>query len=146
MLQSPLFVSTDSDCDSDEFDSDNYDCDNDSIDSEDISPVEIDDQIRNRLDPQVQILDGIETFVVVAQPKEEKDLPPSTNPFAANYRKKADWEPELKTRWEKEWGFVKDVTEKYESVEHAEFTRPYDQFRVLLQVCALNFGFPTKTN
>jgi hypothetical protein len=131
MLQSPLFVSTDTDSDSDsEFDSDNYDNDNDSIDSEEISPVSPTEYVRPP-SPDIQISDGTERVGFVVD--ENKETVWSTDPFAPNYRKRADWEPELKKKWEKEWGFVRDVVEKYESVEHAEFTRPFDQFRVLLQ-------------
>lgn len=138
MLQSPLFVSTDTDSDSDEFDSDNYDNDNDSIDSEDISPISSTASATSRpLSPDIQISDGTETIAFIVDEKKETCW--STDPFAANYRKKADWDSDLKARWEKEWWFVEDVVEKYESVEHAEFTRPFDQFRVLLQVSPRSF-------
>jgi hypothetical protein len=141
MLQSPLFVCTDleSDSDGDEFDSDNYDNDNDSIDSDDISTAEIESPSSHERYPEIRISEGDDTPVFAV---EKEDCPSSTDPFASNYRKKADWDPIVISRWEKEWSFVKDVVEKYESVEHAEFTRPFDQFRVLLQVsltyCALH--------
>lgn len=131
MLQSPLFVCTDFDSESkdEDFDSDDYDGDNDSINSDEISTAEPKTPINQRSD---------HCNIPWNEPdckKETKEyFPPSTDPFAQNYRKKADWDEKRKERWQKEWAFVKDLVDKYESVEHAEFTRPFDQFRILLQV------------
>ena len=135
MLNSPLFVSgheSDSSSDDDsEFDDENYDNDNDnlSINSDEI--VSPEEYIRP-LSPDIQISDGKEIVGFVVD--ENKETVWSTDPFAPNYRKRADWDAGLKQSWENEWGFVRDVVEKFESVEHAEFTRPFDQMRVLLQV------------
>jgi len=131
-------VRTDSDSSDDGFDSDGYDNDNDSLDSEDISPDGFRRQTITRHNTDIerfQITDGSETVNFKLGWKREEEY--SADPFASNYRKVANWDEGTRKRWEKEWWFVKDVVEKYESVEHAEFTRPYDQFRVLLEVSVL---------
>jgi len=138
-IQSPLFVRTDSDLGSElndeDFDSDNYDNDNDSLESEDLTPTEIDQTwSRRNTHTHLHIPDGSEKLPFGGFKRRESG-PSSTDPFASNYRKKADWDEETKERWQREWSFVTDVIEKYESVEHAEFTRPFDQFRILIQVC-----------
>ena len=137
--ESPLFVRTDSGLSNSSFGSDRYDDDNDSLSSEDISPDGFRRQTISRHNTDIsrfQITDGSETvnFKLGFKQKDEEEEEYSDDPFAPNYRKRADWGDKERQRWEREWWFVKDVVEKYESVEHAEFTRPYDQFRVLLQV------------
>lgn len=142
-IQSPLFVSTDSDSESleddSEFDSDAYDNDNDSIASENLTPTEIEHEMvsRRNTHAHLHLPDTPRSlpFRSLGRSTDERLPPASTDPFAVNYRKKADWDEATKARWQKEWWFVEDVVEKYESVEHAEFTRPFDQFRVLIQVC-----------
>lgn len=131
-IQSPLFVRTDSDSTVSSLDTENFDGDNDSIDSEEIESGSVRRPTVNRLDTDIHISDGYETVNFGLGLKSEETY--STDPFAINYRKKADWDPATKAQWQREWGFIPDLIEKYESVEHAEFTRPFDQFRVLLQV------------
>ena len=142
-IQSPLFVNTDSDSDSDElnedeFDSDAYDNDNDSIDSAALTPTEIEHETQSRRNTHIHLhlpnSPRSLKFRSLGKPEERYW---STDPFAANYRKVADWDEETKARWQREWGFVTDFIEKYESEEHAEFTRPFDQFRVLIRVSFL---------
>lgn len=139
-IQSPLFVSTDSDSDSegidgDEFDSDAYDNDNDSIDSAALTPTEIEQETLSRRNTQIHLdLPNSPRSLKFRSLGKQEERYSSTDPFAANYRKTADWDEETKALWQREWGFVTDFIEKYESVEHAEFTRPFDQFRVLIQV------------
>jgi hypothetical protein len=127
-----LFVRTDSDSTVSSFDTENFDDDNDSINSEQIESGSLCRPTVNRLDTDIHISDGYETVNFGLGLKSEESY--STDPFAINYRKRADWDPATKAQWQREWGFIPDLVEKYESVEHAEFTRPFDQFRVLLQV------------
>lgn len=136
MAQSPLLVRMDSGLSSDDgFDSDNFDDDNNSIDSKDIEPAESRQTFR-RHPTDIQISDGYETVNFGIAVK--SDEPYSPDPFAINYRKTTDWDAAAKAQWQREWWFVPNLIEKYESVEHAEFTRPFDQFRVLLQVETLS--------
>lgn len=124
-----------SDNSTDGFDSDGYDNDNDSLSSEDITPDGFRRQTISRHNTDIsrfQITDGSETVNFKLGWKQEEDY--STDPFASNYRKVADWNDATRARFARVWNFVDNFIEKYESVEHAEFTRPYDQFRVLLQV------------
>lgn len=129
-MQSPLFVRTDSDSSS--LDTDNFDDDNGSLDSEEIESGNIRRPTINRLNTDIHISDGYETVNFGLGVKCEEQYSP--DPFAINYRKKTDWDPATKAKWLQEWWFVPDLVEKYESIEHAEFTRPFDQFRVILQV------------
>jgi hypothetical protein len=131
-IESPLFVRTDSDSTMSSLDTENFDDDNDSINSEEIESGSVRRPTVNRLNTDIHISDGYETVNFGLGLKSEETY--STDPCAINYRKKADWDPATKIQWQREWGFVPDLVEKYESVEHAEFTRPFDQFRVLLQV------------
>jgi hypothetical protein len=134
--QSPLFVRTDSDSSRSSLDSANFDDDNNSIESEEIeSGRGSRRQTVNRYNTDIHISDGYETVNFGIGIK--SDEPYSPDPFAINYRKTADWDATAKAKWQREWWFVPDLIEKYESVEHAEFTRPFDQFRVLLEVSSL---------
>lgn len=138
-IHSPLFVRTDSDSDSasGSLDTDNFDDDNDSIDSEDIKTGSVrrpTDRRPTAKRPNTDDFISDRNETVNPGPGVKSDEEYSTDPFAINYRKKADWDPLTKARWRKEWHFVPNLIEKYESVEHAEFTRPFDQLRVLLQV------------
>lgn len=151
MPQSPLFVCTDSD--SDDLSSDGFDDDNSSVSSSDfdISPSEppsrspSPSQTRRPSFPQrqntdIEISDGTETvnFRIELKSKEQY----SDDPFAINYRKSmGEWGEKERERFRKEWWFVEDLVEKFESVEHSEFTRPFDQFRVILQVGVIPCGF-----
>ncbi|KAH8591148.1 hypothetical protein B0O99DRAFT_633246 [Bisporella sp. PMI_857] len=134
-MQSPLFVRTDSELSSDTLSCDgfsdtSYDDDNASLESEDLSPVSIDSTLVNsRRNTRVHFSPQHAT-----KDDDGEEEPCSTNPFAKNYRKKADWDDETRKRMEREWFFVEDFIEKYESSEHAEYTRPFDQFRVLISV------------
>jgi hypothetical protein len=134
--QSPLFVRTDSNSSRSSLDSANFDDDNNSIESEEIeSGGGSRRQIVSRYNTDIHISDGYETVNFGIGIK--SDEPYSPDPFAINYRKTADWDTTAKAQWQREWWFVPDLIEKYESVEHAEFTRPFDQFRVLLEVSSL---------
>ena len=130
-IQSPLFVRTDSDSSRSSLDTENFDDDNDSIDSEEIESGKARRPTIDRLNTDIHISDGYETVNFGLGVKSDDTY--SADPFAINYRKKADWDPATRAQWQREWWFVPDLVEKYESVEHAEFTRPFDQFRVLLQ-------------
>lgn len=139
MLDSPLFTCTNVESDSDENDleSADYDNDNSSIDSYDIESKEVQTPSSLETPSYLWIHDysGDEPGISSAgEESEDGQGLPSTNPFAACYRKRADWDPVTRNKWAKDWWFVKDVVDKYESFEHAEFTRPFDQFRVRLQV------------
>jgi len=149
-IQSPLFVSTDSDSDSDgldgdEFDSDSYDNDNDSIDSAALTPTEIEHETLSRRNTHIHLHLPNSPRSLKFRSLGKAERYSSTDPFAENYRKKADWDEATKARWQREWGFVTDFIEKYESVEHAEFTRPFDQFRVLIQVSSDLFSIRENT-
>lgn len=130
-IQSPLFVRTDSDSSRSSLDTENFDDDNDSIDSEEIESGNVRRPTIDRLNTDIHISDGYETVNFGLGVKSDDTY--STDPFAINYRKRADWDPATRAQWQRDWWFVPDLIEKYESVEHAEFTRPFDQFRVLLQ-------------
>jgi hypothetical protein len=131
-IQSPLFVRTDSDSSQSSLDTENFDDDNDSLDSEEIESGDIRRPTIDRLKTDIHISDGYETVNFGLGVKSDDTY--STDPFAIHYRKKADWDPATRAQWQREWWFVPNLVDKYESVEHAEFTRPFDQFRVLLEV------------
>jgi hypothetical protein len=141
MPNSPLFVRTDSDLSdssSDDFDerlcraSDDFDFDKDNDTIKDFEQGEVDGQPLSHVNSDIVISDGTETVNFNFSSKSPE--PYSSDPFAINYRKTADWDEATKAKFQKEYWFIPDVLEKYQSVEHAEFTRPFDQFRVLLQV------------
>ncbi|KAG9242288.1 hypothetical protein BJ878DRAFT_179417 [Calycina marina] len=147
-IQSPLFVSTDSDSDSDEvedekdFDSDAFDNDNDSIASESLTPTEIEQKMISKRNTHAHShLSSTARSLPFRSLGRSEETHSSSDPFAANYRKKVDVDDVAKERWRQEWHFVTDFLEKYESVEHAEFTRPFDQFRVLIQERSLHVKY-----
>jgi len=75
--------------------------------------------------------------------KHEQQQPYSSDPFAPNYRHICHWNEEEKAEWIATWPLPvrPDFWEVFESAEHAEHTRQFDQLRVLLRRVGLDEGF-----
>ncbi|KAF2786764.1 hypothetical protein K505DRAFT_330116 [Melanomma pulvis-pyrius CBS 109.77] len=93
--------------------------------------------------PPVQPTSATPTTTAAATTTTHEQQPYSSDPFAPNYRHICPWSEEDKAEWIATWPLPlrADYWQVYESAEHAEYTRPWDQLRVLLRRRGLEDNF-----